>query len=467
MACNNGKESKLEEDLSQLVLASPKFGVGLGKSKVSWSGNQNASPATVTTSQPLGKPFDWNAARAKIEGEDVVLCSPTSDTQLNETERDTLEVLVGAVKDGEEKIIQDMIEKMFVEDKDPREEVLMLATNSPDFREGRAKGVTATLVKALQRQISGKNMPQLSFELMDYAFFKFFHQPNASTLIAAFSCFDLVKHRLRYSRALVDLASKGDFKGACHGAVALGLWDLFPIEIFCLPLLLQDELSVMESYLASSPVCCQKMIGYLDSFHQQSEQKIAVLCSLYPKIRPIGASKLSKKPLDKLIKRYATAWSLPPSFYPLSVARRAAVDLNYWVKQRYTSDEHNLTLVNWRELLETKVGKDKQLQIQLVEELIRHDTSEAVHWDTYFKLNMLLPNAASSPKTPVFDESSADDKRYYKLRFPDDRVIFVDNLKAFSRFLEDVGKQSQVGVDAEFMSASSEQKISLLQVKPV
>ena len=114
-----------------------------------------------------------------------------------------------------------------------------------------------------------------------------------------------------------------------------------------------------------------------------------------------------------------------------------------------------------------KVGKDKQLQVQLVEELIRHDTSEAIHWDTFFKLNMLLPNAASSPKTPVCDESSADDKRYYKLRFPDDRVIFVDNLKAFSRFLEDVGKQSQVGVDAEFMSASSEQKISLLQVNPV
>ena len=85
MACNNGKESKLEENLSQLVLASPKFGVGLGKSKVSWSGNQNVSPATVATSQPLGKPFDWNGARAKIEGEDVVLCSLTSDTQLNET----------------------------------------------------------------------------------------------------------------------------------------------------------------------------------------------------------------------------------------------------------------------------------------------------------------------------------------------------------------------------------------------
>ena len=39
MACDNGKENKLEEDFSQLVLASPKFGVGLGKSKVSWSGN--------------------------------------------------------------------------------------------------------------------------------------------------------------------------------------------------------------------------------------------------------------------------------------------------------------------------------------------------------------------------------------------------------------------------------------------
>ena len=227
----------------------------------------------------------------------------------------------------------------------------------------------------------------------------------------------------------------------------------------------------MESYLASSPIACGKMIRYLDGFHVENEDKVTALCSLYPKIRPIGASKLSKKPLDKLIRRYATAWGLPPSYYPLSVARRAAVDLSYWVRQKYISGGHSLSLVNWRELLETKVGENKEMQVHLVEELMKHDTGEALHWNNIFQLNPFPHNAASTtaphllnPWIPVLENNFTGAEEYYQLHFSDDQVIFVDNSEKFDMFLGDVGSQRQVGVDAEFMSSSSEQKISLLQV---
>ena len=442
----------------------------IGKSKVSWSGiekNEN-SPSAFT--QPF-EPFDWKLAKKEIEGEDVLLSPSPNDLQLNEADRELLGRLVDLLKEGKEEEVQDEVHKLFGGGEDPREQILTLATNSPDFREGRAKGVTGTLIKALQKHNFSPPLPNLPFNVMDYVFFKFFQQPNAATLIAAFLCFDLINHKLRYSRVIVDLASDGDYKGACHAAVALCLWDFFPIEIFCLPLLLQDKLSVMESYLASSPIACGKMIRYLDGFHVENEDKVTALCSLYPKIRPIGASKLSKKPLDKLIRRYATAWGLPPSYYPLSVARRAAVDLSYWVRQKYISGGHSLSLVNWRELLETKVGENKEMQGHLVGELMKHDTGEALHWNNIFQLNLFPHNAASTtaphllnPWIPVLENNFTGAEEYYQLHFSDDQVIFVDNSEKFDMFLGDVGSQRQVGVDAEFMSSSSEQKISLLQV---
>ena len=442
----------------------------VGKSKVSWSGIENPPPSAPQLL--VGEPFDWKLARQNVEGEDVLLCPASNDDlQPDEADKEVLRRLLELIKEGNEENVQEQVHKLLNSEEDCRERVLRLATNCPDFREGRAKGVTGRLIKALQKHTYGQPLPHLSFPTMDFVFFKFFQQPNAATLINAFSCFDLTKHKLRYSRAIVDLASEGDYKGACHAAVALCLSDFFPIEIFCLPLLLQDKLSIMESYLAKSPESCRKMITYLDGFHEQTDNKITALCSLYPKIRPIGASKLSKKPLDKLIKRYATAWGLSPSYYPLSVARRASIDLAYWVRQRYTQGGHSLTLVNWRELLETKVGEKREMQVQLVEELMKHDMGEALHWDNLLQLHLFPPDAASTaapllqPRISVSaDKNPIIAERYYELCLSDDQIIFVNNSEAFVRFLEDVGTQSQVGVDAEFMSSSSEQKVSLLQV---
>ena len=101
-----------------------------------------------------------------------------------------------------------------------------------------------------------------------------------------------------------------------------------------------------------------------------------------------------------------------------------------------------------------------------MKELMKHDMGEALHWDKLFQLNLFPPNAAptAAPWVPVLDKNSTNADGYYELRLSDDQIIFVNNPETYARFLEEVGTQSQVGVDAEFMSSSSEQKISILQV---
>merc|ERR1712130_560516 len=96
---------------------------------------------------------------------------------------------------------------------------------------------------------------------------------------------------------------------------------------------------------------------------------------------------------------------------------------------------------------------------------------EALHWNNFFQLDLFPSDSASTvapilhPSLPVSAGKNQNTaKGYYELRLSDDEIIFVNNSETFVRFLEDVGTQSQVGVDAEFMSSSSEQKISLLQI---
>merc|ERR1711971_1143808 len=97
---------------------------------------------------------------------------------------------------------------------------------------------------------------------------------------------------------------------------------------------------------------------------------------------------------------------------------------------------------------------------------MKQDMGEALHWNNLFQLNLFPPNAASTaaPNVPVPDKNPTNAEEYYELRLSEDEIVFVNNSEAFTRFLEDIGTQSQVGVDAEFMSSSSEQKISLLQI---
>ena len=57
----------------------------------------------------------------------------------------------------------------------------------------------------------------------------------------------------RYGEAVRDIIRlKRDYRKGCTAAIALQLFDEFPIADFCLPLLLCNDTSGMEEYLAGS-----------------------------------------------------------------------------------------------------------------------------------------------------------------------------------------------------------------------
>ena len=84
-----------------------------------------------------------------------------------------------------------------------------------------------------------------------YMAFQLFLAKKASLPImeSAFKSYGLIGCR-RYSDAVRDIIRvKRQFKQGCSAAVALQLFDQFPISDFCQPLLLCNDTSSMEAYL--------------------------------------------------------------------------------------------------------------------------------------------------------------------------------------------------------------------------
>ena len=102
----------------------------------------------------------------------------------------------------------------------------------------------------MERPVLKKGPDQL---VQDMAFQLFMSKQRSLPLIqSAFTSFSLVGCR-RYSNAVRDIIRvKKDYKKGCNAAIALQLFDEFPISDFCLPLLLCNNTSGMEEYLSKS-----------------------------------------------------------------------------------------------------------------------------------------------------------------------------------------------------------------------
>ena len=120
--------------------------------------------------------------------------------------------------------------------------------------ENKSREMVNGLVLGFERYVEER--PELRApdkEVQDMAFQLFMSkQRTLSVIQAAFTSFGLVGCQ-RYSDAVLHIIRvKKDYKMGCAAAIALQLFDEFPIEDFCIPLLLCNNTSAMEPYLARS-----------------------------------------------------------------------------------------------------------------------------------------------------------------------------------------------------------------------
>ena len=410
--------------------------------------------------------------------------SRIANFELNSKENELFEKIGELLKkeDVDTAIVRRLFDQYFDSCDDPHLSCVKLAVMSPDYRQGKARGLTWNVLNSFQSYKEARKLPDCDTEVKDQVFQRFTRQHNSSILKLAVTIFNLRKERERYKRPIVDLSTAGHYKAACDVSVALQLYDQYPISVFCVPLLLLDNSSTLESYLSQSPRAAEDMVRFLDSISVSNVLQVSELIQRYPLVgKPIGATKLSHKPLDKMIKKYADKYNIPSSVYPLSSERWAKVDLFYWIKQMFDYHDSQLQLQNWREIIERKVGDSEVLKEKLIADLYSFDIREANFWARKFGLESHIVDAAGDDEdweeeeltkefTALNDSQSSHEEnqdQYLKLPFPEEQVILVDTKASFDRFLQilERSENTLVGLDAEFMSAhGSDQKISLLQL---
>jgi len=331
--------------------------------------------------------------------------------------------------------------------------------------------------------------------VQDMAFQLFMSKQHSLPVIqSVFISFGLVGC-LRYGEAVRDIIRlKRDYRKGCTAAIALQLFDEFPIADFCLPLLLCNDTSGMEEYLAGSPNAAKELLTWLDAFHENTVERISDLTRAYPDVEPAGSNRFFSKPLDKMIKKYAEMFNVNPSYYPISTGKRASADLYYWVKQMFTQEEHAFTLTNWRDFIAMKVRGNEALKHQLVNNLFSFDINEAKHWNDVFGFNLFdrqdsededweeeIENPKKEAKIKevdvcvkdrndnfevkeVVEQWGSDDEDYHKLKLASEKVVMVDTKDGFEDFLKGVEGVSAVGVDVEYTPHITLRKVNIVQV---
>jgi len=331
--------------------------------------------------------------------------------------------------------------------------------------------------------------------VQDMAFQLFMSKQHSLPVIqSVFISFGLVGC-LRYGEAVRDIIRlKRDYRKGCTAAIALQLFDEFPIADFCLPLLLCNDTSGMEEYLAGSPNAARELLTWLDAFHENTVERISDLTRAYPDVEPAGSNRFFSKPLDKMIKKYAEMFNVNPSYYPISTGKRASADLYYWVKQMFTQEEHAFTLTNWRDFIAMKVRGNEALKHQLVNNLFSFDINEAKHWNDVFGFNLFdrqdsededweeeIENPKKEAKIKkvdacvkdrndnfevkeVVEQWGSDDEDYHKLKLASEKVVMVDTKDGFEDFLKGVEGVSAVGVDVEYTPHITLRKVNIVQV---
>jgi len=152
-------------------------------------------------------------------------------------------------------------------------------------------------------------------------------------MTSAFPSFGLIESISRYILPIYTLCQQRDYKGACDSAVGLKLFDKFPISIFCLPLLLLDKPTTMESYLANSPAAVKEMITFLDDLNEINLEKNFPCVSDLPGHKADGLVQTDEQAPGQDDKKVCGQVRIGPRTNERTSVKTASADLYYWIKQ--------------------------------------------------------------------------------------------------------------------------------------
>ncbi|XP_053380810.1 exonuclease mut-7 homolog isoform X2 [Mercenaria mercenaria] len=293
-----------------------------------------------------------------------------------------------------------------------------------------------------------------------------------------------------------DFVSNKKFKEAAQCTGKLGLQHHFDMSEIVLPLILQDKINLLETYVCGFPEHQETLVQYLDHLCDK-ETDLELVQNSIPKVTGVKREKFQKKPLSKLAVRLLKLYKIPQEKCPNISNARLVGALRYLLHKRYI--EKGMGAGSWEEMVRGAVGDNDYMKEQLIEQLaLYNEVMEAAKWANVYKLDdSVIPETvrnaredllrneensvqgqASTPQDSAFGDGEEDwesscfteeeiNISYYQLKLPLESVEIVDTVDKYKYCMACITQPgSIVGIDSEWRPAfcGQIQKVALLQL---
>ncbi|XP_056289107.1 exonuclease mut-7 homolog [Pseudoliparis swirei] len=275
------------------------------------------------------------------------------------------------------------------------------------------------------------------------------------------------------------------YKEAAVLSIKLKLQKELNMEEMCVPLILQDKLPMAESFVTGHNDLEQQLVTLLDSWCHPYFNEEAIY-KRYPhfSVTKRGMSQIQPKMLTKHVFRLVEKFHIDQGLCPNALHKRRLDSLRFLMYKRFV--EKGMTDENWSDHVQYVVADDFELQIQLVEMLMKYcGLHKACQWSlrynipknrlpwSIWEMQQSLPpeqqqiGPSGSAKPEEWRPSRSDCQNFYQVPLTRDKVHFVDSPEALQRCRNTVLKASIVGVDMEWQptfGCISTQQVALIQL---
>uniref|UniRef100_A0A336M779 CSON012118 protein n=1 Tax=Culicoides sonorensis TaxID=179676 RepID=A0A336M779_CULSO len=374
--------------------------------------------------------------------------------------------------------------------------VLKLYANLPGSTNPKSGTFAFTLIKELDAYLKCydpnviASMKKFISDDTKMVAFNFFHNQNQLFNVVC-ECYDLKSSREIFIGRIRELISEQKYKDACQSACDLELYEGFSIHDFLIPLILQDKMSVAEKYLGMAYKLQCELVTFLDSWLDHSQPFANFYDNYLGKrdINGVNYSKLHRKTLKKLVKRYAEMYKISKDLTPFLQEMDAYGMLQLLLNKKYVEN----SLKDWDEYIKETVPTHSN---RLIEELINaccdyNDIPEAAKWVAYFnvdtscnnypiRLEEYLKKKSNTKLNEAKDNAKSDydvvevPPEVMQYSIDPEKICVINTMDNFYKMIGDLLNFNTLGFDCEWkfresdidlIQLSSKSRVYLIDVK--
>ncbi|KAI5620093.1 exonuclease mut-7-like, partial [Silurus asotus] len=340
------------------------------------------------------------------------------------------------------------------------------------------RGLVGVSIKELKDKEEKRNLQIRALELITAS------QPGCMDLLLEIYELESLEKNLLLEH-VAYLQSRCWFREVAMLGMKLRLQEDLDMEQVCVPLILMDKLPLVEAYVQDHVELQNHLIRLLDSWCSPDFNLEKVLRRFsYLCLSKHQTDQIQPKLLIRHVFRLMEKFSIDPGVCVNAVYKRKLDSLRFLMYKRF--GEKNMTEENWRDHVQVTVKGSVDLQVVLVELLVKYSgLKAAAQWAKHFSvprdrlptgvwdtMETLLPsqleiNDVCSPLDQWITPPSHQ-LQFYQLPLKEQQVIIVENLEQLQMckvMLLQTGRV--VGVDMEWRAGFgtvSTQRISLIQL---